>query len=319
MKITLERMAEILMRGETYVLTTHLSPDGDAIGSLLALAAGLKKLNKQVICMIDDDLPENFTGLLPYLDWIQKPDDMAVEADFLVILDASDFERIGKVGQICKAPILNIDHHISNQGFADYLYLDIKAAATGEIIFSLLNILQTPLNTEIAACLYTAIATDCGFFKYANTTSKTMKIAAELMQFNFQPHILAEEIEKRPLKSVQALTKVLNGLELHENGKIALIEATKEILDICDQTEGFIDLPRSIEGVDVAVLVKYKDDCHCKISMRSKKTDVSEIALAFGGGGHQRAAGCTVCLPQEAAKEKILKAIITHMRGSQNV
>lgn len=315
MKITLNRMAELLRRGETYVLTTHLSPDGDAIGSLLALAAGLKKLNKQVICLIDDDLPENFSGLLPFSDWIQKPNDTMITADFLVILDASDLERTGKVGQICKAPILNIDHHISNQGFADYLYLDGRAAATGEIIFALLQILQIPLNTEIATCLYAAIATDCGFFKYANTTPETMKTAAYLMEFKIQPHILAEEIEKRTLKSVQALTKILTGLELHENGKVALITATKDILEICEQTEGFIDLPRSIEGVDVAVLVKYKDDNHCRISMRSKETNVSEIALKFGGGGHHRAAGCTLQLSQEAAKAKILEAIRVHMRS----
>lgn len=316
--LQLEEVANLIKKYRHIVLTAHINPDGDAVGSLLALMHCLTDLHKKVTCLIDDDLPSNFK-LMPGWEKISRPHHVIDDADLLIILDSSDLERIGRVKDIVQAPILNIDHHISNNGFADYLYLDEKSAATGEIIYQLIPFMKTKLTKAMAICLYTAIATDCGFFRYANTTEKTMNIGAELIRCGVQPNHISEELEKRPLSSLKILAKVLDSLEIFANGKIACITVTPEILAQCDSTEGFIDFARIVEGVDMAIMVKYADESACRISMRSKNTDVSTIAVGFGGGGHIRAAGCTLKYPLEKAKTIILNAAIAAMGESKNV
>lgn len=308
MKLKLESVADLLKKYHHFVITAHVNPDGDAIGSVLALTHFLNGMGKKVTCLIDDDIPENFK-IMPGYEQIIKPVQAITNVDLLIILDSSDLERIGRVKEVVAAPILNIDHHISNNEFADYLYLDHKKAATGEIIFELLASMHATFTKEIATCLYVAIATDCGFFRYANTTENTMKIGAELIGFGVKPNLISEALEKKPLASLKTLGSVLQSLEIFANGKIGCITITEQILNSCDSTEGFIDFARIVDGVDVAVMVKYVDVASCRISMRSKTVDVSTIAIQFNGGGHIRAAGCTLNYPLEESKKIILKAI----------
>lgn len=310
MEVSIAHSAELLNRANHIILTAHIHPDGDALGSLLALNAYLSSQGKQVRMLLDDEIPRTFKFLA---DWekIEKPDSSEIEADLLVVLDASDLERVGKVRNAVKAPILNLDHHISNLKFADYWYVDSQAAATGEIIFKLLKAVPAAITADMATALFTAIATDCGFFRFANTSAETLRFASELVALGAKPHIISEYLDTKPLAVIAALPKVLETLEILDCGQgrqIAALTLRQEILaDLREDTEGFINYPRNIEGVEIAVMFKETDNS-VRVSLRSKTVDVSKIALGFGGGGHARAAGCTVAEPLSKAKRLILEA-----------
>jgi phosphoesterase RecJ-like protein len=314
MEFSLKRTAQLLRDSSNIVLTAHIHPDGDCLGSMLALNEYLLSIGKNVQMMIDDDVPEIYK-FLPGSQTITKPNSHQVSADVLVVLDASDVDRIGKVKLVVDAPILNIDHHLSNTKFADYWYVDSKSAATGEIVLQLLQLIRTPISVSMAMCLYTAIATDCGFFRYANTSAATFRYAAYLIECGVEPHVISENLDSKPLSSILTLTKVLETLEVYHNGRIATITITDEILDADESTEGFINYPRNIEGVEIAIMFKIASDNNVRISFRSKQADVSQIALSFGGGGHLRASGCTVSGNIEHVKESVIDVAIKQLAG----
>ncbi|MCX7779319.1 MAG: bifunctional oligoribonuclease/PAP phosphatase NrnA [Negativicutes bacterium] len=315
MDINLAQINDLFKQANELVLTTHIHPDGDALGSLLALNGYLSLQGKKVTMLLDDDIPSTYR-FLPGCDRIRRPSGRQTKPDLLVVLDASDVERIGGVYQEVKAPVLNIDHHVSNTRFADYLYLDDTAAATGEILCDLFVHVEAALSLDMASCLYTAIATDCGFFRYANTSAKTMRYGASLLEAGVKPNLISEQLETKPLSSIKTLTEVLKTLELHQENKIALITVTPEIAkDNDDLTEGLINYPRNIEGVELAIMLKAASPDTIRVSLRSRSIDVSRLALSFGGGGHARAAGCTIHGSLAAAKEKILSAAARMMVG----
>lgn len=307
---TLEEIAALLLAQDKLVLCPHVSPDGDALGSTLALKMALEKAGKKVAVMVDDDVHKAF-GFLPQIDCFVKPsDDEVVEADLLVVLDASSLDRIGKVAQAVKAKaIANIDHHISNTQFADYLYLNTEAAATAEILCNLVEKLGITPDKDLATCLYTGIYTDCGSFRYANTTPGTMRAAAKLLEYGARPNEISDALGTNTRANIEMLGKVLQTLAFYNDGKISTLEINSDLYDKDVNTDNFISFARYIEGVDVAVLFKAVEPAVTRVSMRSQDTDVAAIALSFGGGGHVRAAGCTVELPLEQAKAKVLEAI----------
>lgn len=307
---TLEEIAALLLAQDKLVLCPHVSPDGDALGSTLALKMALEKAGKKVTVMVDDDVPKAF-GFLPQIDCFVKPDDgEVVEADLLVVLDASSLDRIGKVAQAVKAKaVANIDHHISNTQFADYLYLNTEAAATAEILCNLVEKLGITPDKDLATCLYTGIYTDCGSFRYANTTPGTMRAAAKLLEYGARPNEISDALGTNTRANIEMLGKVLQTLAFYNDGKISTLEINSDLYDKDVNTDNFISFARYIEGVDVAVLFKAVEPAVTRVSMRSQDTDVAAIALSFGGGGHIRAAGCTVELPLEQAKSKVLEAI----------
>nr|WP_320145884.1 bifunctional oligoribonuclease/PAP phosphatase NrnA [uncultured Anaeromusa sp.] len=294
-RLTLQETAQRLLASQNPVLTAHVHPDGDSLGSLLGLAELLEALGKRAQIWLDDEVPPAYR-FLPGWERIQRLPEHSVSltGDLLVVLDASDKGRIGRVGECLEAPLLNIDHHVSNMEYADELYLDVKAAATGEIITQLAEEFQCFLSAAAADALYVAIATDCGFFRYANTTPQTLRMAALLVEAGARPAELSEALESRPYAEVVALREVLDTLEVTAAGRVAYITVTPEVAARIDSTEGFINYPRTLEGVEVAVLFKFQDDQHARVSLRSKGADVSQVALSFGGGGHTRAAGCSV-------------------------
>lgn len=312
MDFSLKQIAELLQNSSTIIITAHIHPDGDCLGSMLALNEYLASRGKSVKMILDDEVPAQY-NFLPGYETIGKPTSKVISADLLVVLDASDIERIGKVKEHVNAPILNIDHHISNTKFADYWYINSKSAATGEIILQLLNQLNAKITPAIATCLYTAIATDCGFFRYANTSVQTMRYAADLMEYGANPSAISEYMETKPLESILTLARVLETLELHHNGKIATITVSPDTLDNLDSTEGFINYPRIIEGVEIAIMFKIMNEGTIRISFRSKTVDVSTLAFSFGGGGHVRAAGCAIMGKIEDVKEKVLNSSIKQL------
>lgn len=304
----------LLQDHRSFVLTAHVSPDGDSLGSLLALYEFLVKQGKQVTVILDDTIPHVYR-MLPHWEVIRTADEQgAIECDLLVILDASTLDRIGRVGAITGVPTLNIDHHVSNQGFTDYRWLDADAAATGEMIYRLLREAQEPITREMAINLYTAIATDCGFFRYANTRPATMHIGADLLSYGVEPNTIAESLEQISRDTMRLTANVLRNMAFFADGRIAVITVTPDMLAHDESTDELINYPRKVEGVDVAVMLKQKDDHLVKISMRSRTVDVSRVAMQFGGGGHARAAGCSIQGTIEEAQRQLL-AVLTEKVG----
>ena len=306
MKLTLGETAEKLLQAQNLVLTAHVNPDGDAIGSSLGLMHLLRGMGKEVSVLLDDTVPAAFS-ILPGKEEIARPEGER-RADLLVVLDTAP-DRIGAVSDCVRAKgCLNIDHHRTNAAKGD-TYLDAARAATAEIVYELAKEMKAAINKDAALCLYTGLATDTGFFRYSNTTAYTMRAAAELLDCGVQPNVVSEALEQKPYQMICDTAEALQHIERFAGGRAAGIFLDHETTERMESTEGFIDLVRVIEGVDVAVVLKAKEEKVCRVSMRSKGTDVSAIAASFGGGGHTRAAGCTLEMAFGEAKKTILAAI----------
>lgn len=309
-KINLLETGNMLLAAQKIVLCCHVSPDGDTLGSALGLARFLAQKGKEVIVFVDDDINKSLS-FIPGIDKVQKPEaGVIVEADLFVVVDASSFDRVGICNEVVKAPVLlNIDHHISNTEFADYLYLDAEAAAAGEIMCDLFEAMGWEYDEAIAVDFYTAITTDCGSFRYSNTTSKTMQRAAKLLDYGVKPNEISDMLDVRSRKTTELLAKVLPSLTFDYEGKVAHITITNDLYDKEAQTDSFVSYPRYIEGVEVAIMFKAVEPEVTRVSMRSSSVDVASVALSFGGGGHLRAAGCTIYAPVEEAKAQLLAVV----------
>lgn len=314
MNISLRQAAELMFESKTVAITGHVHPDGDCLGSMLALYCLLKTKHINIRLLLDDDIPTCFK-FLPNINIIERPT-MRIKADLLIVVDASDISRIGNVKNCVNAPILNIDHHRSNTGFAEYTYVDQQAAATGVILCEMFAQAMIKPEAAAATCLYTAIATDCGFFRYANTTSSVLRHAANLIDCGVQPVTIAEALDTRSANNLLILMRVLETLELVLDGRVACITIDADIIDSDENTSDFINYPRSIDGVEVAVMFKQHREGLIRVSMRSRNLDVSAIAMSFGGGGHQRAAGCSLDGTLDEAKQLILNKILQALRIS---
>lgn len=307
--------ASLLLSAQSLILTTHIHPDGDALGSTLGLAKALVLCGKKVRIILDDTFPVTF-NFLPGNEFIERfTADTNLTADLFVVNDASSLDRIGNLAGKVEAPLLNIDHHISNTSYADYLCLDTKAAATGEIIFQLLNLMGVAVDKAIAVNLYVAIVTDCGYFKYANTTETTMNCAAKLLAAGISPAEISDRLETRTRLDMTILAEVLNSLSFFAAGKIATVDI--DLIKWGDnlETDHLVQYPRYIEGVEIAVLFKKVAPQTIRLSMRSRNIDVSRIAVSLGGGGHQRAAGCTIEADLDTAKAQVIKLLSSALEG----
>ena len=190
------------------------------------------------------------------------------------------------------------------------------AAATCEIVVEILHELDVKITPDMATCIYTGIATDTGFFNYSSTKAKTFRAAAELVECGAQPNFVSEETEKRTLNDVKVMTAALQTVEIYFGGKVAGMFIDAELEKIVDTTEGLVDLIRVIDTVDVAFLLRCQEKNICRVSLRSKNTNVSDIARKLGGGGHIRAAGCTLYMSFDDAKKTLIQALSEHFAQS---
>ncbi|MDO4179559.1 MAG: bifunctional oligoribonuclease/PAP phosphatase NrnA [Phascolarctobacterium sp.] len=310
-ELTLKEVGSMFMEAQSLILCFHVNPDGDALGSSVGLARFLKQQGKDVRVFVDD-VVNDFYKFMPDIEMVERPEvGTTYDVDLLVVLDASSKDRIGVVGECVKAKtILNIDHHVSNTKFADYLYLDTIAAATGEIMCDLFESMGWATDEKVATLFYTAIIMDCGSFKFSCTRPKTMRMAAKLLECGVQPDDIAEAIDTQKRSTMELLTKVLPTLTFAYGGRVAYIAITNDLYDKSVHTDNFVNYARYIEGVDVAFMVKAVESSVIRVSLRSNKTvDVSEIALGFGGGGHKRASGCTIYASIEEAIKQVLDAL----------
>lgn len=300
MNNSLKEIAESILNSKQIFIASHINPDGDNLGSSLALYLALKKLSKNVNVLWVDSIPLDYL-FLPEVDNIKRKEDLNIEDNYtLITLDSANLDRLGINKELAvNAPkLINIDHHISNTKYGDLYYVDPESSSTGEIIFELIKELDVDLDPEISNCLYTAISSDTGSFMYSNTTSKTHRIVSKLYESGLKTdEININLYQSNSYKRTILQSKVLMELELYYDSKLAIGIVDEEILNSTDtsmeDTEGIVEKIRDIEGIEVAVLIKENYE-NFKISTRSKRyVNVSKVCEKFNGGGHIRAAGCT--------------------------
>lgn len=306
------KIVEIVLNASELVLLCHVDPDGDAIGSLLGLGLALKAAGRQVSMVSPDGVPASY-AFLPGAEEVERTVEKLRDTTVVIVLDCGDLERLGALREkVAGHPLLlNIDHHPTNRGFGRYNLVDPQAAATAELVLLLLDHLQLPLSLPVATCLYTGLHTDTGGFRYENTSPRVHRAAERLLEVGVKPWEIADFVyDTKPLAQVLLIKEALSRLKLGCAGRLAWISLPRAVLQACgtDDTSGLINYPRMIAGVEVALLFKETEEGTVRVGLRSRHVDVSRLAFRFGGGGHARAAGCTLAGPLERAEEVMLEA-----------
>lgn len=317
----MEKASNLIKKEENIFIVSHINPDGDNIGSMLALYLALKKLDKNVKVLQADFIPQGFDFLTGY-NKIKEYSQQKGPIDILIAVDSSDEERLGDNKDLLKISkhIINIDHHVSNTMFGDVNIVDPKAAATAEIIYEFINFLGIEIDCNIGENIYTAISTDTGRFSYESVSSKTHQIISNLIDIGVDTNNLNINLyENMSIKKMNLFLKVLSKLETYQDDKIAIAYVTQDMLDTTNTTmedsEGIISFIRKISTVEVACLLKELGDKDIKVSLRSKSyVDVSNICEEFNGGGHIRAAGCSISSDIDKAKNIIIERLKKSIR-----
>jgi phosphoesterase RecJ-like protein len=315
---TFEQIGQVLRERQSFVLISHVRPDGDAIGSQLALGHALLAAGKSVRLINEDGLPENL-AFMAGSEKIETPPATPLEVEVAIALDTATKPRLGDkaLHAASKAAIwLNIDHHKSNPGYGDLNHIDPTSPATGQILYRLITELKLPLPAETRDAIYVAVSTDTGSFQYPSTTAETYEMAADLIRRGLDVGgINSSTYDNHPFRRVELMRALLNTLELSESGLVAnwqMLDQTRVDLALRpEDSEGLIDFIRAIQGVLLAVFFEELPDGKIRVSMRSKdkRLDVCRIALEFGGGGHALAAGIRMAGPIGEAKARVLAAI----------
>lgn len=314
--MSLEQVVSILREKKTFLVAGHIGPEGDAIGSSLALAIALRDMGKKADVINRDPIPRQL-GFLPHEGILFQRDALTEVVDCLVVVDCADLRRTGFLegkGTLPKT-VVNIDHHVTNPLFGDVNWVVPEAVATGEMIYDLLKAMPVSITPPIATALYTALLSETGSFRYANTNQKSLRMGADLIDRGADPVAVARALfEINPLGKLELLGEVLTRLELSEDKKVAWVEVTRAQLQrtntVDADTDDFISYPRSIEGIEAAVFFREVEPQKYKISLRSEgKVDVSLLAKGWGGGGHRNAAGCTILGNREEVKKKVLSSV----------
>jgi bifunctional oligoribonuclease and PAP phosphatase NrnA len=314
---TFEEIGRAFREHQRFVILSHVRPDGDALGSQLALALSLRQLGKDIRVWNEDGMLEKYS-FLARAQLLTKPPSGAEDVDVAVALDTAIQNRLGTAFQAVRTAKIwiNIDHHPSNPGYGDLVYVDPTAPATGQIIFELIKSERLPFDRAIAENLYVAISTDTGSFQYPNTTARTFEIAAELVRAGVDVGRINQQVyENYPRRRVELLRELLRTMRFEGGGRVASfslsLKTAAELGVLPEDNEGLIDHLRAIRGVIAAVFFEELPDGKVRVSMRSKseKTDVCAICQKFGGGGHTLAAGARVRGSLAEVEQKILEAI----------
>lgn len=316
MKLTIEQAADRLKQAENILILCHQSPDGDTMGSAFAMYHALTQLGKRSRVECADSLPEKFSFL--FEGYCEEE----FEPGFVLAVDVADEKLLG-AGIREKYPEVDlcIDHHPSNTAYAEELLLEADSAATAEIIPYVIRELGAVITPRMANCIYTGIATDTGCFKFSNTMPRSHRMAAAMMELGADVAFINELVFDTKTKNKLAFEKcALDALEYYFEDRCALIPVTIGMMERCGVTYEEIDdiasIPRQIEGVEVGITLKQRDENGYKISLRTKAScDASAICRRLGGGGHARAAGCAVDGTLEEVKQKILAAVSGFLGG----
>ncbi|PTM58959.1 DHH family phosphoesterase [Desmospora activa] len=317
--------SSFLREKERYLVVSHLHPDGDAIGSTLAVKAMLEHLGKEVVLTNESPIPPKFQ-FLPGCDRILPPTELdGCSFDGVVAVDVADRERMGVVWEYIPAdiPLLNIDHHPTNDRFGTVNLVVEDAAATAQILYTVAKVMDIPFSSSLALALYTGLLTDTGGFRYSNTTPEVMEMAASLLRHGVNAGEVADRvIETMSRGQLALLQRGLSNLRFTADGRVGWIWLTR--LDFQesgaeeDDLDGIVNYARNVIGVDVGLLFRETEGDKVKVSLRSREiVDVAELAHSFGGGGHARAAGCTLTGSREEVEPMMLERVNACLEGGR--
>lgn len=310
---TIKALAEWLKAHDDFVLISHVGPDGDAVGSSMGAMLALRALGKRAFVCLPHKIPRMFEKY-PFAQEILTPEQpLPFEPKTAFVLDPSEYNRMGGACAIydrCEAHAM-LDHHGTNAGFGEIWHIDAGRIATGELVTELIGELDVELTKEMATWLFIAISTDSGHFRFGGTAPSTMYAVAKLLDAGLDLGTVSRELwNTRSKGRTHLMGVVLSGLEVSEDGRMAWARLTDEMLKKCgalpEDNEGIVNYLLEIEGVEFAALAEQRGE-QTKFSLRSKNwLDVAQLARSLGGGGHSRAAGCTLDMPMEAALERVL-------------
>lgn len=314
--MSFKKVIEAIQKNQSFIVTSHANPDGDALGSMLALGAGLQSLGKKVKIYSRDGVPATLT-FLPNANLVSR--DLTIDEPFdaAFIVDCAEKERVGDVFEKSRGikKFIVLDHHLKSGRCGDINLIDPKAPSTGELVYRLLKKLKVSISPEIATPVYCTLVTDTGGFRYSNTDSRTFRTASELVKRGANPWFVSKNVDENYSASrFKLLAKVLETMTLSPDGRLAWGLVTLKMLAesgaAVQDAEGFINFLRSIGTVEVAVQFREESENTYKVSFRSKdRVDVAAVANQFGGGGHARAAGCTLKGSFQEVKSKTLVAV----------
>jgi phosphoesterase RecJ-like protein len=315
--------AQRIREGRNFLITSHRNPDGDALGSGLALQRLLRSMGKQAKMQVRDGFNRalyNIPGAPDVAVTDTLPRDYPDAYDAVFTMECPEVERTGY--PVLPGPVVNIDHHLGNTMYGEINYLDIEAPSVGEMVLQLnRNYLHLPLDRDTATALYVSLATDTGFFRYHNTTLRAFDAAEELVRAGVVPGDVSLWINESVSRgSIKLLGLCLTTLQVTPDGKIATLELPKRFFTEAgadpEDTEGIVNYGRMIDGVLVSALLKEVDEKSTRVSMRAKPgVDVQAVAAMFGGGGHKAASGCTVPLPLASAKARLIPLLEHAVNG----
>jgi len=313
------KLVEILLERNRFRLATHVNPDADGIGSLLGLGLALQAMGKSVQMIRHEDGPSAFAVLPGYSDALQS-DELKGEDEVLVLFDCHELERIGSAarGLTGREIIVVIDHHLTGEGggAGEIEWLEPRSAASAAMVHSLINAVEEfRLSADVASCLYAGLITDTGGFRFSNTDATTLQIGGDLVEHGADAAFLAEMfLHRRSPATLRLLSRVLDSFDYRFDGKVVLSWMNRAMCEETgghmEDTEGFVNFATSAEGVQLVALFKEIDATHWRVSLRANDPfDVQRVAQRFEGGGHAKAAGCTLGGVAEEVEEKILEAL----------
>jgi phosphoesterase RecJ-like protein len=291
------RAVEEIRKRRRFVLTSHVRPDGDAIGSQLAMAYALRHLGKEVRIVNRDAAPPPLQ-VFPGVDGIEIAERVDDPGDCVIVMESGDLSRTGVAG-LDGGFIINIDHHVGNTMFGAVNWFDLSAAACGEMVFDLVRELGVPLTYDIAVHVYVAILTDTGSFHYSNITPRTFEISRLCVEAGVDPSAVARSVfDNNSLGRLKLFGAVLSRMQLDASGRLAMMYVDQQLAAECggtyEDTEGLINLPLTVKEIQAVVFFKELGPGDWRVSMRSKGTvDINAVAKEFGGGGHKNASGCS--------------------------
>jgi phosphoesterase RecJ-like protein len=309
-------------KGRRFLVASHESPDGDALASTLALTNALREMGKEVVAYNRDGLPAPFAFLPGAATLVHElADQRPFDAGF--ILDAGELHRAGSELRECCRILVNIDHHPYSD-FGDLRLLDVQASATGALIYRLLAAAGWPISAEVALCIYTAILSDTGSFRYSNADPEAFRIGAEMVGRGVRPWYVASSLyESQAAERLRLLARALATLTVSACGRYASVSVTEEMYRETgsgpEHTDGFVNYPRSVRGVEVALFFRQVGPAAYKVGFRSKgKVDVGALSRELGGGGHHNAAGAVVAGDLESVRRSVF-ARMDELLGAASV
>lgn len=316
MNVDYDKLIDVLKNNKKFLICSHAHPDGDGIGSTLALGLALKKMGKDVLMYNQDPVPRSI-DFLPAADQMVTSIDKDAKFDVTIMVDCGQPERAGKdfPPEARRGTLVCIDHHMTRCEHASVTCADEEASSTGEVVYKILKKLGADINTDVATLILTTLIVDTNFFRYSNTSGHTLSLAGELVSMGASTWNVSKNMEERvPPESLTLLTAALQTIDYLLDGKLAIMLLTQQMFknaraDV-EMAEEFINYPRSIDGVEVAALIREKKAGEWKISFRSKDTvDVAAVAMKFGGGGHEHAAGCDIKGSLGEVKQIVVRAV----------